>query len=69
MLSFERKIKIVENVMGIEFTEWQKDMLNRLNSDENTSFMYSRGCGKTTLKKAYVLMKVLDRLEEENEER
>ena len=67
-LSFDQKVKIIEGVMGIQFTDWLKNHLRMLCEDENTVFMYSRGCGKTLLKRAYVLMRVLDKLEEENEE-
>ena len=67
-LSFDQKVEIIEGVMGIQFTDWLKDTLRRLYEDENAIFMYSRGCGKTLLKRAYTLLKVLDKLEEENEE-
>lgn len=67
-LNFDQKVKIIEGVMGIQFTDWQKEHLNLLNSDPHVVFVYSRGCGKTLLKRAYVLMMVLDKLEEENEE-
>ena len=54
----------------LRYRVWgQAEHLRMLCEDENAVFMYSRGCGKTLLKRAYTLMKVLDKLEEENEER
>lgn len=62
---YEKNIKKVEYILGVRLLEWQIKTLKELLDCPNKKFMFGRGCGRTILRDAYILMLKLEEIEED----
>ena len=60
-MSFDRKLEIVEEVLGVKLMNYQKKMLQMMLNGYQVQ--WARGCGKTIVRDAYLLMLAMEKEE------
>ena len=59
--TFEDKIKYIEMVMGLKLLDWQIAVLKKYDQDDTpVYYVPARGCGKTVLRRAIILLRYLN---------
>ena len=57
-MSFDRKLEIVEEVLGVKLMNYQKKILQMILNGYQVQ--WARGCGKTIVRDAYLLMLAME---------
>ena len=55
---FDIKIAVVESILNVKFMDWQKDMIQKML--EGYQVLCARGCGRTLMRNAYLLMLAME---------
>ena len=55
---FDIKIAVVESILNVKFMDWQKDMIQKMLDGYIVQF--GRGCGRTLMRDAYLLMLAME---------
>ena len=55
---FDIKIAVVESSLNVKFMDWQKDMIQKML--DGYIVQWRRGCGKTLMRDAYLLMLTME---------
>ena len=56
--NFDIKITVVESILNVKFMDWQKDMIQKMLN--GYIVQYGRGCGRTLIRDAYLLMLAME---------